>query len=261
MAKQTKKVEVKKVTEKMALTSPTVIHNRVEYDVAMQTRDQKKTTKKAKNNFIPTFKTCIHTGSAKVFEIAGLPVYATRKTNVRPGDDRLLLNCTDTDLNQIGIVMPESYRALQPLCLVSTCINMQWQDQGTPEVDPVFWVELVRHAIKNRETGILVFCLGSHGRTGTALAALLIANQGMSAHEAVQTVRKNHCEDCIESQSQIRYLRELAEYFNCSDPVKDFEITGSYHRAASKFTPGFTGNQYTIPGINKQLPAINDWDE
>ena len=224
----------------------------------------------AKNKFMPAFKTCTHMGSAKVFEISGLPIYATKRANVGYGDDRLLLNCTDTDLHQYGIVMPESYKALQHLCVVSTCVNMQWQDQGTPKVLPNFWVDLITLAIKNQETGILVFCLGSHGRTGTALAALLIANQNMSAFDAVQMVRKNHCEDCIESQSQIRYLRDLAKDFNCDDPVKDFKITDSQINRRilqSQFTPGFTGNQYTQSEINEQLPVgvvrsvINDWDE
>lgn len=45
-------------------------------------------------------------------------------------------------------------------------------------------------------------CVGSHGRTGTALACLLVMEEGLTAEEAIKAVRKRHCQRCIETDRQ-----------------------------------------------------------
>lgn len=55
-----------------------------------------------------------------------------------------------------------------------------------------------------------VGCHAGHGRTGTALAALMIL-AGLDAETALLRVWNEFCEFAVETQSQERYLFELAE--------------------------------------------------
>jgi protein-tyrosine phosphatase len=53
-------------------------------------------------------------------------------------------------------------------------------------------------------------CVGGHGRTGTALAALMLATDPqITAKESINNVRKLHCENAIESDVQEKYLAQL----------------------------------------------------
>lgn len=57
--------------------------------------------------------------------------------------------------------------------------------------------------------GITVFaCVGGHGRTGTALAAMLIA-AGMAPEDAIAYVRQKHCRSATETPGQTPYLLHL----------------------------------------------------
>jgi atypical dual specificity phosphatase len=68
--------------------------------------------------------------------------------------------------------------------------------------------EFVRFVRQRREEGgkVLVHCMGGIGRTGTMLAAWLIA-EGASASDAIRTVRAGR-PGSIETESQVRRLRE-----------------------------------------------------
>lgn len=87
-------------------------------------------------------------------------------------------------------------------------VRLQWTDMSIPPVGIEFWSELWK-LIPN---GITTFCcIGSHGRTGTALASMMLAaDPKMSSGEAMKIVWKQHCADAIETEGQMRYLRELA---------------------------------------------------
>lgn len=90
-------------------------------------------------------------------------------------------------------------------------IIIDWGDMKAPPLKPGFWTALVSLAKKNKKKNILFYCMGGHGRTGTALASVLVECCGMGVIEAVKFVRSNYCKEAVETQSQIDYLRFVAE--------------------------------------------------
>lgn len=85
-----------------------------------------------------------------------------------------------------------------------------WEDWGVPEHPRLFaraihW--LLAEARRGRE--IEIACMGGHGRTGTALACLLV-EQGMTPNRAIGRVRSRYCEEAIESRKQTDFIRSLA---------------------------------------------------
>lgn len=82
-----------------------------------------------------------------------------------------------------------------------------WEDRGTPPVQAGFWPYLL-HLLPAGH--VVCCCLGGHGRTGTALAALAIAGLRMDAKAAIEHVRSRYCPQAIESKVQEDYLYRLA---------------------------------------------------
>jgi protein-tyrosine phosphatase len=122
----------------------------------------------------------------------------------------LLLNCTGTELylpkHKIPFERGKKYEISE-----NQEIILDWYNYKAPSISPGFWGELFNH-IKTSETSLLVFCEGGHGRTGTALAALLIAN-GFTAREAVEYIRKEYCPKAVETRVQETYLLEVEKYY------------------------------------------------
>lgn len=86
-------------------------------------------------------------------------------------------------------------------------LRLGWPDMAPPPVGVglSFWRELWELL----PVGITVIaCEGGHGRSGTALAAMLIA-RGMDPEEAIEYVRRMHCSYAIETAEQEAYLRSL----------------------------------------------------
>jgi hypothetical protein len=88
-------------------------------------------------------------------------------------------------------------------------LRIQNPDMGIPPVGFTFWQELYNLLPRGRT---VCCCVGGHGRTGTALAALILAGDNTrTAQDAIDIVRKDHCENAIESDLQETYLQMLAD--------------------------------------------------
>lgn len=87
-------------------------------------------------------------------------------------------------------------------------VAIEWEDYSPPpeECELSFWRKLWNVIAGD----IVIACVGGHGRTGTALASLLIAGVGLSAPEAIAAVRARHCAEAIETVGQEKYLYRLA---------------------------------------------------
>lgn len=96
-------------------------------------------------------------------------------------------------------------------------IRLDWPDMTAPVHIPVaFWLRL--WAMLPEHT--VVACMGGHGRTGTALAALLVAD-GREGQEAIDMVRTKHCARAIETSKQEAYIKQLAlQYATLTEPGK-----------------------------------------
>jgi hypothetical protein len=104
-----------------------------------------------------------------------------------------------------GKMPSRRWAPLRPLDRGPEVLQLDWPDMTAPtHVGIRFWTQLLQLLPKHTA----VCCMGGHGRTGTALAALLIAD-GVSPVEAISRVRSQHCPKAIETASQEAYLKGL----------------------------------------------------
>lgn len=84
-----------------------------------------------------------------------------------------------------------------------------WEDWGVPANHQLFRRAL-RWLLKEASRGkkIEIGCMGGHGRTGTALACLLMV-QGLGHSRAVSKVWSRYCEEAIESRNQLDFIRSF----------------------------------------------------
>lgn len=89
------------------------------------------------------------------------------------------------------------------------CID--WPDMQAPKLDYGFWEALAEDLGKVAGRAA-IFCMGGHGRTGTALSALIAVTKYAPALESgdiIQWLRENYCREAVETASQIDYLRRV----------------------------------------------------
>jgi len=100
-------------------------------------------------------------------------------------------------------------------------IMISWPDFGVPLVKPSFWKALHNYINTKKWKIVCAHCEAGHGRTGTALACMLVAIQGYTPEEAVYHVRTNYCDQAIETYEQCEYLQQIDEYYNNRVPVEE----------------------------------------
>jgi hypothetical protein len=88
-------------------------------------------------------------------------------------------------------------------------LQMEWPDCGIIRLPRAFWEELVVY-LETNHSKLLIFCQGGHGRTGTAIACLMVTALDYTAKQAIAWIRKNYCSSAIESVSQENYIRQIA---------------------------------------------------
>lgn len=110
-------------------------------------------------------------------------------------------------------------------------VVVDWRDGGAPPVKREFWQKL-HEMLVERESNPLLYCIGGHGRTGTALCALmLVSGYVETVTDAVHHIRINYCEETVETWAQEKYLYNLNGEQVPEDPVftKQAKVyTGNY---------------------------------
>lgn len=81
--------------------------------------------------------------------------------------------------------------------------DMQAPTDGPQYVQMIKWVCIQLQAGKKIHFG----CIGGHGRTGTALAAVVAEMNGRK--DAIDYVRKNYCQKAVESTTQVNFLKKF----------------------------------------------------
>lgn len=117
-------------------------------------------------------------------------------------------------------------------------LKIRWADRCPPPVNPGFWPALYReldsiYEAKSKTDGsplkVLTICQGGHGRSGSALVALMMCMTDYSPLDALTHIRALHCARAIESKDQHIYLnlvgRELGREENAleAEQVKSFK--------------------------------------
>lgn len=108
----------------------------------------------------------------------------------------------------------ERFQVLNKYTRTGELVRLHWTDMGIPPVGLAFWKAILGMLKPGQK--VIFACAGSHGRTGTALAAMLMVHDSkLTARQAIAMVRKHHCPDAIETLGQEGYLAALA---NARDP-------------------------------------------
>lgn len=183
-------------------------------------------------------KDCVHYGDQDVLSLFGGTIKVAGARNFSlddPPNDTLLV----VDLNgQVKfnikpwiIEAPECMAALiEPPRKAPDLIRLNWPDGGVPMRGPAWWATFLttlQKAYVGQKGRVIFSCTGSHGRTGTALAALyLTGDPKVSVREAIELVRERHCEDCVETAAQVRYLR----HFRPNEKDTWFDTCHAYYK-------------------------------
>jgi len=142
-------------------------------------------------------------------------------------------------------------------------LMVPWPDFGLPRVKLTMWKAL-HEFIKGRGwTHVCFHCEAGHGRTGTALASMMIANLGYTALDALEFVRETHCHEAVETDDQCDYLERVDEHYNCRAipeqspliPSMFFKIEAAKAAAKKAKTVREDKNLVNIVGKSVPLPA------
>ena len=160
---------------------------------------------------------CIHLPT-EIVELDGVRYYTADRDNVSEFLGDLVVNLTGMPNVPLATQIPH----LAPhFDIAYKEIVVPWPDYEVPRVRPTFWLALHEFIKQNLWTEICFHCMHAHGRTGTAMSAMLVAIGGYSAKDAVELVRAFHCEDSVESPQQCHYLLEIDKHYNNREPSTD----------------------------------------
>lgn len=113
-------------------------------------------------------------------------------------------------------------------------------DMCAPQ-SPADFTKMIDWVAKQLQAGKKVHmgCIGGHGRTGTALSALVKVMTGNV--DATEYVRAHYCKKAVESKSQVKFLET---YFGIKPvkPAKDYSPKGS----------SFSNSSSTMVGLNSR---------
>ena len=90
-----------------------------------------------------------------------------------------------------------------------------WADFSVPLESVRVFCETLAWLLSEIQEGkrVDVGCFGAHGRTGTLLACLLVA-QGTTATSAIARIRSTYCTEAIETREQLRFVRMVDSVLN-----------------------------------------------
>lgn len=150
-----------------------------------------------------------------------LTVYAPAKPKVILEGDADLVELMKQYVEPDAV---SAYLAKEPKVL-----QIDWYDRKAPPLHPEFWVALAQELHDNPAiTRVVTCCQGGHGRSGSALTALMMCYTDYSPLDAITHLRAVHCPRAIESTVQHDYLNRLATHLGRpansheSYKVKDF---------------------------------------
>lgn len=173
------------------------------------------------------YKNCFHRPQ-HIIAGEGWGVWAGRKDDCRTSAKHfdVIMNLTYTSIKeQHRIGIPELSKWNDWSCPYQE-LQMDWPDYCPVDLPKQFWVDLLHH-LETSKKRMLVFCLGGHGRTGTAIAVMMCLSLGYKPEDAIAWVRKNYCSHAIESKAQENYIYEMAKTEPASATVSTAPAIGT----------------------------------
>tara|TARA_R110000824_G_scaffold140847_1_gene307106 strand:+ start:4028 stop:5338 length:1311 start_codon:yes stop_codon:yes gene_type:complete len=212
--------------------------------------------------------TC-HKGNPLVFEAEGVRVYAGGRN--RGGGWHKMSPMPDLAMGPIGVINSAKKRDVLPLGWgitdtleqgpTPTVLEIDWPDMGIPSnLGKDFWKALIVDIKVKELKSISCQCVGGHGRTGVQvaiLAHLLIDkkyHEWETAEELILWVRKQYCENAVESTEQQTYISEV-----CNIPEGESAIVVTHTPWSNDFNASdfFTQDEIEAEERNqKRMDAI-----
>lgn len=184
------------------------------------------------------FKQCDHY-PRRVIDLGDLTLYGATKSKLdyesMQGKD-LILNVSGNavvgGLASTGNMVRggAEFDALKSMIKPIRELILEWADGGIFPVGLDFWRKLYDICLENKYRHIVATCLGGHGRTGTALASLIIANTNLDAETVTKQIHAVYCEEAIETFSQSEYLSMLAVERDLAEVKREYTFNWSLTR-------------------------------
>lgn len=108
--------------------------------------------------------------------------------------------------DQAKVLGSDSLSVLTPII---PNIWIRWPDYGVVPFDRIWWEHLLS-IISKVDGAVLLYCMGGHGRSGTA-AAILCSLAGLipEDQDPVHWVRERYCKKVVESDVQVQYIEQI----------------------------------------------------
>lgn len=160
---------------------------------------------------------CTHEGNKVVMQFDGINIYGGAKIDLAPGyfdfdtilDVGAMIYLATIPIKDVTGFEHDSKLKLGNFIHRPRLVQLDWPDMGVFPGKVQFWRALWAMFKEHKVKNLLIACQGSHGRTGTAMAAIMICCQGYAPAEAATYIRAEHCKHAIETNEQIDYLNNL----------------------------------------------------
>lgn len=154
------------------------------------------------------FKTCNHSPTF-IYSDGSVNYYAADEEGAEEFSGNLIINLTTKPSTKAVATTYKIPQLSKHMLSLPEEIVLGWIDFSTPPVKSSFWKALHKYCKDKSYKDVCFRCGYGHGRTGTALASMLIANKQMDAESAIHMLRDQYCKQAVESQRQIIYLIDL----------------------------------------------------
>ncbi len=179
------------------------------------------------NNRTYVRKDCVHHGDKVVWEFEDKQLCGAKREDITIYGADLIIDLVGLNITGASRFVLESQSALEfkdlnNFIIIPKILRLDWRDYSAPDGVPLtFWKEVWKRLPVGKT---IIACQGGHGRTGTCIASLMIAN-GITYKDAIKHVRKEHCVHAIESAIQEDYLENLdIEYQLAADDNNDVRV-------------------------------------
>jgi len=156
------------------------------------------------------FRRCIHSPTP-VVHLNDVVYFASSRNDIMEFDGDFVINLSGIPNVNISDEFSELAKFIE---YPFQEIMIPWPNFKMPKVKMEIWGELHEFIERKGWKEVCIHCDGGHGRTGTAISALIIANAGLTAQDAVEIVREEYCNMAVETMEQCLYLQGVDLWYN-----------------------------------------------
>ncbi len=109
------------------------------------------------------------------------------------------------------VALPRAFKPLEKSLDAVEEMVWDWKDFSDFPARREFWEKLYSIIQETGKKNILFFCVGGHGRTGTAVACLKTVAMNIHGGAAIREIREQYCRKAIEAKVQEIYVRSMTK--------------------------------------------------